>query len=212
MISRAGQAALAAATVLAAGGCAADPRPAPSGPPVANGRITLTAPAGAAVARCWFADEPGARLGRLVAFLVPADFERLRDPGFCTWIDPEHQWRHVASVQVDDETLAAFKAEALDPYEAQGGDDAVTNIELREPATIFDGRTCALLEADVYSDGEQHHVVLGQVGDVRLRYSVPTEGFPDTTYDDAPARASLSGLQIVEGVRRPAGVPQVKSD
>ena len=178
----------------------------PARPRVVNTEVTLTAPAGHYVAQCWFR-EGGQRppRGRVVAVVVPDELVLGRHTSRqCVLSSRSSPWSHVLGITVGpDETLAQFRTRYVEPYEAEGGDDAVADVTGDEEATIFDGRVGQTLAFDSFSDGEQRHQVLAQFEDVRLTWSVPSDGFPDAAYDDSEQRAGIAGVQIVEDAPRP---------
>jgi hypothetical protein len=190
------------ATAACSGSTEAAPEPPPT--PVVNTEVTLTAPEGNHVEQCWF---PGTdpRRGLVVALVVPDSlFAAETTAEMCRLESLTKPWSHAASVEVGvTESLDRFRDRYVGPYVADGGDDAVNNVEQEDDATVFDGRHGATLSFDSFNDGEEKHQVLAQFEDVRVSWSVPTEGFPDTTYDDAEITTGIAGVQIVEDAPRP---------
>ena len=193
--------------VLGATACGEQSRSDEEQPPrarVVNTTVTLTAPEGHRVARCWFPD-PGSRRGRLVGVVVPDTLRPERDSAReCVLTDPDAPWSHGLVITVGETgSIGSFRERYVDPYEAEGGDDAVGGITEDGAATVFEGRTGHTLGFDSYNDGEQRHTEMAQVEDLRLTWSVPSEGFPDATYDDTEQADGIAGVQVVEDAPRP---------
>jgi hypothetical protein len=193
--------------VVGAGCGASEPSPEPDpGPvvPVVNEAVTLTAPEGSHVERCWFPGRTPKR-GRIVAVVVPDSLH----PGesedeVCRFASLTTPWSHAMAISVGvDEGLERYRVRYVDRYLSEDGDDATANVDHDDAATIFDGRRGGLLAFDAFNDGEQRHTVIAQFEDVRVSWSVPTEGFPDATYDDTEITDGIAGVQIVEDARRP---------
>jgi hypothetical protein len=96
-------------------------------------------------------------------------------------------------VQIGPErTLAAFRAQELDPFEDIGGDDEVSDITYRGDAPGLDGKAAEELTWRVYNDGLPYWEAAIQVAGVRLSWTVP---------DDKPRR-----LDSFDVVRRSVAV------
>jgi hypothetical protein len=188
---------------------AGSPTPAPAAPTQSRTEVTLDDGQGGSVVRCWFPDSPGSGRGRLVAFVLPDDLQPSRPtPTSCSFADPDDRYRHAVEVTVGvTQSLHDYREQSLDPYvvddAGSAGDDAVLHVEEDDAATVFDGRSGALVTSDHANDGEAVHQVVAQAGDLRVVWSVPLEGLTDPSYDDAEALDGIAGLQVVEDARAP---------
>ena len=148
-------------------------------------------PAGSHVELCsWFRSGDQARTATLV--LPDSYAAQYKDQTSCEWAGPGFD-REVFLDLAADEDLATYKAEQVDPFVADGGDDGIEpGVTYAAGVPVYGQHTGEVLTYQPYNDGSPLDVMVLQAEGVRLEWEAPRGKLAGLQADVDRARASLA--------------------